>query len=69
MPYFPQQDQRPNTYWCPVCKAHFTHGTRRCLVAHAPGTCCHHYETRVESRAEGTSNNERFFANAWREGV
>ena len=33
---------------CPGCGGWFISQGMSCLVAHAPGTCCHQYETRVE---------------------
>lgn len=46
-PYFTSESERP-VYWCPNCKAWYQRGNMNCCVAHAPGTCCHHGETRVE---------------------
>ena len=42
-PYFPKEEE--TSYRCPGCGGYFYPGTWRCLVAHAPGTCCHKYET------------------------
>ena len=43
MPYFPYRQE--TVYRCPGCQRWFIPGNMSCLVAHAPGTCCHEYET------------------------
>ena len=42
-PYFPKQTEIP-AYRCQGCGGWFYPGNMQCCVAHAPGTCCHHYE-------------------------
>lgn len=42
MPYFPTQTEL--AYQCPACGGWFIPSDQHCLVAHAPGTCCHQYE-------------------------
>ncbi len=46
MPYFPKEEQR-HPYHCQGCRRWFLESNMKCCVAHAPGTCCHKYETEV----------------------
>ena len=48
MPYFPTLDER--VYRCQGCGEWFYPASRSCLVAHAPGSCCHHYERPAQPR-------------------
>ena len=48
MPYFPKDTER--AYRCPNCGGWFIPGNISCCVAHAPGTCCHEYETPTIAR-------------------
>ena len=65
MPYFPERREIP-PYHCQGCGGWFRQGTKVCCVAHAPGTCCHEYETRVEppvqqqTRPKSTRRSEFF---------
>lgn len=43
MTYFPTQEDL--VYKCPKCEQWFIQGHERCLVLHAPGTCCHYGDT------------------------
>ena len=45
MPYFPKLCD--DVYWCEGCGGRFRRSNVSCLVAHAPGTCCHYGEDRV----------------------
>jgi hypothetical protein len=58
VPYFPKK--RANHYKCRGCGDWFTPGNVSCCVAHAPGTCCHYGETRIEEEpnARGTGEAE-----------
>lgn len=42
-PYFPKQYE--TAYKCQGCGGWFFPAYISCSVAHAPGTCCHQYET------------------------
>jgi hypothetical protein len=44
-PYFPTEEER--RYVCPNCENTYQPTGAQCLVNHAPGTCCHEYETEV----------------------
>jgi hypothetical protein len=41
MPYF---NSNEGIYYCPVHRSWYKPSGLRCLVVHAPGTCCHEYE-------------------------
>lgn len=43
MPYFPPLNTL-TAYQCPGCHGWFLPSNTSCCVAHAPGTCCHHFE-------------------------
>ena len=45
MPYFPKREEQ--LYRCQGCGGWFMIGIESCPVLHAPGTCCHKYETPV----------------------
>ena len=56
MPYFPHAAER--AYKCQGCGGWFIPGNRSCLVAHAPGTCCHEFEQRADLPIPVTNPNE-----------
>lgn len=53
MPYFPRVEEQP-AYRCQGCGGWYRRGELVCCVAHAPGTCCHHGEIRVQPPAGQT---------------
>lgn len=49
MPYF-AREQAAQPYKCGGCKRRFIPSNVSCTVQHGPGSCCHAYETEVESK-------------------
>lgn len=55
-PYFPKREEVP-PYHCQGCGGWYHRANISCCVNHAPGTCCHLYETPAAPPTRDTSVN------------